>query len=182
VAVGDTIAIQTQAHGLVLWDPRTQKTTCRVGGVGAPIAGGADLMAWVDTEGGLRLTTASTCTTTMIAGPGAHLFSRVLAASGSFSPDGRTLACFVSTEAGGTPVFLLATFDLTTGEVTLPMTTGLSARTLPIVWTGDSRRVYYTVITPGGADLPATYRLGDLQIHALRFRAPPGFYVAALIP
>jgi hypothetical protein len=182
VAVGETIAVQTQDQGLVLWDPRTQRTACRVGGVGVPIAGGADLLAWIDTDGALRLTIGSTCVTRTLAGTGAHLFSMVLAASGSFSPDARTLACFVSTEAGGTPVFLLAMFDLATGEVALPMTTGLSARTLPIVWTGDGRRVYYTVSTPGGADLPATYRLGDLEMHALRFRAPPGFYVAALMP
>jgi hypothetical protein len=64
-----------------------------------------------------------------------------------------------------------------------PGTAGrLSARTLPIVWTADSRRVYYTVTSAGGANFPAVYRLGDSEVHALRFRAPPGFYVAALIP
>jgi predicted enzyme related to lactoylglutathione lyase len=180
-AVGDAIAIQTQDQGLVLWDPRTKRTTCRVGSMGAPIAGGRDLMAWVGPDGGLRFTTASTCVTTTLAGSGSHLFGQYLAASGSFSPDGRTLACFVSAEGSDDPVFLVATIDLATGRVTLPTTTGLSARTLPIVWTADSRRIFYTVTTPGGADLPTTYRLGDAQVHALRFRAPPGFYVAAMI-
>jgi len=181
MAVGDAIAIQTQDQGLVLWDPRTKRTTCRVGGMGAPIAGGADLMAWVDIEGALRFTTASTCVTTTLAGPGARLFGRYLAAAGSFSPDGRTLACLVWIEGGVNPVFVVATIDLATGQVALPTTTGLSARTLPIVWTADSRRIFYTVTTPGGAELPATYRLGDGQLHALRFRAPPGFYIASMI-
>jgi hypothetical protein len=182
VAVGDSIAIQTQ-DALVLWDPRTHRTTCRVGGIGAPIAADADVVAWVDPDGGLNLTRTSTCTTTAWPAPaGADRFGGYLAAAGAISPDGRTLACLIDTEGLAVPVFRLVTVDLATGRMTLPTATGLSARTLPIVWTGDSRRIYFTATTPGGADFPTTYHLGDPEVHALRFRAPPGFYVAAIIP
>jgi hypothetical protein len=182
-SVARGVVVHTQRDGLIVWDPASGRTACQLGMDGEPIAGSGDLLAWVDLQAGLHLTDVSACRTRAVDRPDPPTYRGFLGAAGALSPDGRTAACYVALRTGGQrQAFRLALIDVASGRVTIPQAPHGSSTVEPIAWTSDSQRLFFTLSTPGGAAIPATYRLGQTALTPLRYRAVPGFSVLAVLP
>ncbi|HSS11955.1 MAG TPA: hypothetical protein VLL25_18860, partial [Acidimicrobiales bacterium] len=183
ISVAAGVATYTQQDGLIVWDPESHRTVCRLGTPGEAIAGSGDLLAWLDPQAGLHLTDVSACQTRAVERPDPASYPGFIGAAGAFSPDGRTLACYIALWTGGERVTLrLALVDVASGRVTVPRAPDGTATVEPIVWTGNSQRLFFTIETTGGAPLPATYQLGQTALSPLRYRATPRFSVLAVVP